>query len=127
MSKRIISIVAIVALVAVLGVCLVACGKNADTYADRLEKAGYTVQIATEEELAEISSAEAAIDLVIKWGVVAEKGEDTVSVICFENEEQAEAFATIYNMASGIFGGMKAETDGAIFFFGTEQGIKDAK
>ena len=127
MNKRVISIVAIIALVAVLGVCLVACSKNADTYASKLEKAGYTVQVATEEELAEMSNAEAAIDLVIKWGVVAEKGEDTVSVICFENKEQAEAYATLVNAFGALMGGMKAETDGAILFFGTEQGIKDAK
>ncbi|MBO5654957.1 MAG: hypothetical protein J6S32_02870 [Clostridia bacterium] len=127
MSKRIISIVAIVALVAVLGVCLVACGKNADTYADRLEKAGYTVVVATEEELAEIASQDAGIELEIKWGVSGEKGTDMVSVICFANKDQAEAYATIVNAFGALMGGIKAETDGAILFMGTEQAIKDAK
>ena len=43
MNKKVISIIAIIALVAILGVCLVAC--NAETYAKRLEKAGYKVEI----------------------------------------------------------------------------------
>ena len=42
--SKIISIVAIVALVAVLGVCLVACGKDAESFTKKLEKAGYTVE-----------------------------------------------------------------------------------
>lgn len=127
MSKRIISIVAIVALVAVLGVCLVACGKNADTYADRLEKAGYTVVVATEEEMAQITSEDTGIELEIKWGISGKKGTDMVSVICFANKDQAEAYATIVNAFGALMGGIKAETDGAILFMGTEQGIKDAK
>ena len=124
MNKKIISIVAIVALVTVLGVCFVACG--ASSYESRLEKAGYTVQTMTDEEIAEMTEG-SGLDLDIKWGVGGTKGADYVAVICFADKEQAEAFATITNMASGIFGGMKAETKGAILFWGTEQGIKDAK
>jgi hypothetical protein len=124
MNKKVISIIAIIALVAVLGVCLVACG--ASSYESKLEKAGYTVQTMTDEDIAEMNES-TGLDLDIKWGVGGAKGTDYVAVICFADEEQAEAVATFYNMASSILGGMKAETKGAILFFGTEQGIKDAK
>lgn len=125
MSKRIISIVAIVALVAILGVCLIAC--NEETYAKRLEKAGYTVHVMTDKDIAELTDGE-VFDIDIKWGVAGTKGTDYVVVICFADKEQAEAFATIYNMASGVFGGVKVETKGKILIAGTsEEAVKDAK
>ena len=65
MSKRIISIVAIVALVAVLGVCLVACGKDVESFTKKLEKAGYTVEQTGDEELAMLQSF--GIDFKIEY------------------------------------------------------------
>ena len=64
MNKKVISIIAIIALVAILGVCLVAC--NADTYAKRLEKAGYTVEVI---DLSEEDKEEGIV-----WAVSAAKG-----------------------------------------------------
>lgn len=46
MKKRIIAIVAVIALVAILSAVLVGC--SASSYADKLEKAGYTVTTAEE-------------------------------------------------------------------------------
>lgn len=62
----------------------------------------------------------------IKWAVGATKGDEFVTVIAFETKEQAEAFANMINLAAG-FTGYKAEINGKILFYGTEQGIKDAK
>ena len=124
MSKRIISIVAIVALVAVLGVCLVACGKNADTYANRLEKTGYTVEQTGDEELAMLQAF--GIDFKIEWVIEAKKGTDEVTVMCFAEKDMAKAFETMMNMTAGTTG-VKVEADGKILYAGTAQGIKDAK
>ena len=128
MNKRIISIIAIVALVAVLGVCLVACSKNVDTYANRLEKAGYDVDVATEESLevmsSDFSSWMGGEAMNIKWAMAAGKGDERVSIYAFETKEQAEAFANMVNLTASD---EKAETKGNIMFWGTAQGIKDAK
>ena len=126
MSKRIISIVAIVALVAILGVCLIAC--NEETYAKRLEKAGYTVEVATHEDLEVLATnfKDLGVEIEIKWAVGGTKGSDNVTVIAFATEEQATAYANMINLTSQI-SKMKAETKGKILIAGTEQGIKDAK
>ena len=124
MSKRVISIVAIVALVAVLGVCLVACGKDAESFTKKLEKAGYTVEPTGGEELAMLQSF--GIDFKIEWVIVAKKGTEEVTVTCFSEKDMAKAFETLLNMAAGTTG-MKAKADGKILYTGTAQGIKDAK
>ena len=124
MSKRIISIVAIVALVAVLGVCLVACGKDAESFTKKLEKAGYTVEQAGDEDLAMLQSF--GIDFKIEWVIEAKKGTDEVTVMCFAEKDMAKAFETMLNMTAGTTG-IKAEVDGKILYAGTAQGIKDAK
>ena len=123
MNKKVISIVAIIALVAILGVCLVAC--NADSYAKKLEGKGYTVAKMTDEEAEEFAQ-ETGLNIEILWGVAANKGTDSVSILAFSNKEDAESIANVLNMVAG-FTGMKAEAKGKIVFMGTEQGIKDAK
>jgi hypothetical protein len=126
MNKKVISIVAIIALVAILSVCLIAC--NADTYAKRLEKAGYTVEVATQEDMEVLATnfKDLGVQLEIKWAVGGTKGSDNVTVIAFATEEQATAYANMINLTSQI-SKMKAETKGKILIAGSEQGIKDAK
>ena len=124
MSKKVISIVSIIALVAVLGVCLIAC--NESTYESKLEKAGYEVEVASQEDLEEMATeySSLGVDMNIKWAVGATKGDEFVTVIAFETKEQAEAFANMVNLTASD---EKAETKGNIMFWGTAQGIKDAK
>lgn len=126
MNKKVISIVAMIALVAVLGVCLVACNEN--TYAARLEKAGYTVEVATQEDMETLATnfSELGVEIEIEWAVGGQKGSDNVTVIGFATEEQATAYANMINLTSAI-SGMRAETKGKVLIAGSEQGIKDAK
>lgn len=123
MNKKVISIVAIIALVAILGVCLVAC--NADSYAKKLEKAGYTVGKMTDEETAAFAE-KYNLDTEIVWAVGGTKGKDNVTILAFADKDDAESIANNLNKVVGIIG-MKAEAKGKIVFVGTEQGVKDAK
>lgn len=119
MNKKVISIVAIIALVAILSVCLIAC--NADTYAKRLEKAGYTVTKSVAEEEKEDG---------IQWAVSGtKKGEglfegETVTIKKYVNEDDAVKAEEI---AIKLFGESRVYRTGTIVISGTEQGVKDAK
>ena len=120
MNKKVISIVAIIALVAILGVCLVAC--NADSYAKKLEKAGYVVQTFTGDEANDEAEAEG-----VKWMVVGLKmnnlvDADSVMVVAFDNADDAKAFAEAMRGE-----GDHVELSGKVVIVGTEQGVKDAK
>ena len=123
MNKKVISIVAIIALVAILGVCLVAC--NADSYAKKLEGKGYTVEKMTDEEAEEFVQ-ETGLDIEIVWGVAGTKGTDLVSILAFSNKDDAESFGALLNLGASYLG-YEAEVKGKLVYFGTEQGIKDAK
>ena len=116
MNKKVMAIVAVIALVAILGICLVAC--NAESYEKKLEKAGYTVKSMTADEAKEDGA---------EWGVSGVKGTDMVSVIKFANTDDAKEFEK--NVPTVSFGGDKVvvERQGKIVFYGTEQGVKDAK
>ena len=119
MSKKVISIVALIALVAILGVCLMAC--NADSYAKKLEKKGYTVTKAVAEEEKEDG---------IQWAVSGtKKGEglfegETVTITKYVNEDDAVKAEEI---AIKLFGESGVHRTGTIVISGTEQGVKDAK
>ena len=123
MNKKVISIVAIIALVAILGVCLVAC--NADSYAKKLEGKGYTVETMSGEEL-DAYTEELGVDFDIKWGVGGQKGTDMVAIYAFENADDAESFGALLNLGASYLG-YEAEVKGKLVYFGTEQGVKDAK
>lgn len=123
MNKKVISIVAIIALVAILGVCLVAC--NADSFAKKLERKGYTVESMSGEDL-DAYEEEFGVDFDIKWGVGGQKGTDMVAIYAFANADDAESFKALLSLGAGYFG-YEAEVKGKLVYFGTEQGIKDAK
>ena len=121
MNKKVISIIAIIALVAILGVCLVAC--NADTYAKRLEKAGYKVDVI---DLSEEDKEEGVL-----WAVSATKATSLtdvqiVAVTKFATTEDAKKAVAEAEEANSIVG-MTIERKGTIVIIGTEQGVKDAK
>ena len=122
MNKKVISIVAIIALVAILGVCLVAC--NADSYAKKLEKAGYTVQKFTGDEANDEAKAEGVKWMVfgIKFNSVTDA--DSVSVVAFDNADDAKEYA---DSVVKMFGEDCVHVLGKIVIFGSEQGIKDAR
>ena len=122
MNKKVISIVAIIALVAILGVCLVAC--NADSYAKKLEKAGYIVQKFTGEE----AESEAEVE-GIKWAVMGMKLEGlsskVVSVIGFDNADDAKAYA---DATADVLGEDRVHVSGKVVIVGTTaDAVKDAK
>jgi hypothetical protein len=121
MNKKVISIVAIIALVAILSVCLIAC--NADTYAKRLEKAGYKVEVV---DLSEEDQEDGIV-----WAVSATKGTSLtdiqiVAITKFASVEDAEKAVAEAEKANSIVG-MTIERKGSIVIIGTEQGVKDAK
>lgn len=118
MKKRILAVVAIIALVAILGVVLCAC--NADSYAKKLEKAGYKVIVADEEDLADM-------DGKVVWGVSGSKGLDNVTIIKFKTADDAKEYAD--ELPTGKVGGfeMVVEKSGKVVFYGTPDAIKAAK
>ena len=125
--KKIVGIVSILILVVILSCCFVACN-DAETYQKRLEKAGYEVEIANRDDIEEILQG-MPIDVSLEWVIEANNGDDNVSIMCFADKEQAEAFNTILRMMSGVLieEGYYIELEGSILLVGTEQGIKDAK
>ena len=120
MSKKIISIVAIIALVAILGVCLVAC--NADTYAKRLEKAGYKVEV--------IELSDENKEAGILWAISAAKATSLtdvqmVAVTKFASVDDAKK--AVEDAEANNILNARIERQGTIVIIGTEQGVKDAK
>ena len=119
MNKKVISIVAIIALVAILGVCLVAC--NADSYAKKLEKAGYEVKTLTGDEADEAEG--------LKWAVMGVKRDGltvkTVSVLAFDNADDAKEYA---NNATDLVGKDCVHISGKIVIVGSSaDAVKDAR
>lgn len=120
MNKKVMAIVAVIALVAVLGICLVAC--NADSIQKKLEEAGYAC-----------TAYEADSDddgYSIEWKVVAKKkglNADYVTVTKFSSTDDAKEYES--KIPTGSIGGFTVvcERVGSICYYGTEQGIKDAK
>lgn len=122
MNKKVISIIAIVCIIAVLGLCLVAC--NADSYAKRLEKAGYMVEKFTGDDAAEESDAEGA-----KWAVLGIKLEGfssaMVTVVGFDSTDNAKAYA---DAMVQLVGEDCVDVSGKVVIVGTSaDAVKDAK
>ena len=119
MNKKVISIVAIIALVAILGVCLVAC--NADSYAKKLEKAGYVVEKFTGDD--------AEAEEGVKWAVVGVKldglSSKKVSVYGFDKADDAKEYA---ELAANFYGEDLVYVSGKVVIVGTSaDAVKDAK
>ena len=130
MNKKVVSIVAIIALVAILGVCLVAC--NADNhakmldYVKKLEDKGYYVEKYPSEEL---DAYREYYGVDVKWGISGRKGtdlysSDSVGIFAFADADDAKALAIMLNTAE-LYD--YVEVKDKIVFFGTEQGIIDAR
>lgn len=123
MKKKIVAIVAIVALIAIVAVCLTAC--NADSIAKKLENKGYEAAAMSADDISE----EVGEDAEIKWGVYAIKGEglsvDFVTVVKFAKAEDAKKYVGDAEGEEAL--GMIVDRVGSIVYFGTEQGVKDAK
>jgi len=127
MKKNIVAIVAIIALVAVLGVVLCAC--NADSYQKKLEKAGYTVEVMSEEDAEEAFGE----DSEVEWAVYAIKAgdggliskvvdADAGYVIKFADKADAEDAEKDAEDA-----GFTVYRSGKIVIAGSEGFVKDAK
>ena len=116
MKKNFGKIIALVLVVAVLATVLCAC--NAETYSKKLEKKGYSVASGTSDKE----------DATIVWSVVATKSlTESVTVYKFKTTEDAEKFEK--NAPTGKVGKLtlSVKRSGKIVFYGTDQGIKDAK
>ena len=117
MNKKVMALVAVIALVAILGVCLVAC--NAESIQKKLEKAGTSYEAGKDDDGASI-----------EWKVVAKKkglNADYVTVTKFANTDDAEKYEK--NVATGSVGGFTVVVKriGKVCYYGSEQGVKDAK
>lgn len=121
MKKKIVAIVAIVALIAIVAVCLTAC--NADSIAKKLENKGYEAVAMSADDISE----EYGEDAAIKWGVSANKGLDSVTVLKFAKADDAKEFAETMESLADFTGLGVVDRVGSIVYMGTEQGVKDAK
>lgn len=122
MNKKVISIVAIIALVAILGVCLVAC--NADSYAKKLEKAGYMVEKFTGDDASDESGVAGA-----KWAVLGMKFDGLssakVTVVGFDSADNAKEYA---DSVVKLFGEDRVYVSGKVVIVGSSaDAVKDAK
>ena len=116
--KRVLSIIS---LTLVLVLCLfmfASCGVK--SYAKRLEKAGYEVEIATKDEVKEANEAFDG-EYKVKAGLSAQKDTDYVSITKFASKKQAKAYAEAMKLPESAY-----EIKGACLIAGTAQGIKDA-
>ncbi len=122
MLKKVVSLVAIISIVAVFGVCLAAC--NSDTYVEKLEKAGYTVESWDGDEAKDETDSEYDVE----WAIFAAKGDalNIVSIVCFYNIDDAKAYEAKLKEKSDIIG-YTVERKFKTVFVGTEQAIKDAE
>lgn len=105
---------------------LAACG-GVSSYEKKLEKAGYTIEVAEKDELKEASEELAAMNIEgeLKAAIEAQKGTDMVMVYEFSKADAAESFASTMGALAGL-GGMKVEQDGKIVIMGTAAGVDAA-
>lgn len=112
----------IISLTLVLVLCLfmfASCGVK--SYAKRLEKAGYTVENATKNEINETNKA-AGGEYKIKAALEATNGKDYVWIMKFATKKQAKDQAAVME----AYGGFVVEVKGKALIYGTSQGVKDA-
>ncbi len=115
MKKNFGKIIALVLVVAVLATVLCAC--NAESYQKKLEKKGYAVTTATNNDK----------DATIAWALTAVSKEAGMVVITkYNNVEDAKKAEK--NGPNGSIAGIKGVTkrQGKIVFSGTAQAVKDA-
>ncbi len=116
MKKNIGKILAVILVVALLATVLCAC--NAESFTKKLEKKGYTVSSAeTDKE-----------DASIVWSVSAVKSTtEAVTIYKFKTTYDAEKFEK--DAPTGKVGkySLVVKRTGKIVYYGTEQGVKDAK
>lgn len=132
MKKRIIALVAVLALVAVFAISLVGC--SADSYADKLEKAGYSVTIQETEEDLKVANAllDDSYEGKIVWSVKGVKAGislkdgltgGVVNVYKFEKMSDAKKY---YNSLEDINDDCK-HVVGSIVVTGDADGVKAVK
>lgn len=132
--KKTISVISLVLVLVILTACLVGCAPaNENKAKAKLEKKGYTVEVASGEEMNQLLQQYAGMPLNFgaKGMMSATKGMDEIAAIWFETKEKAENFEGIMNFAMDAVGGQMGEIDfvygvkGKVFYMGTEQGVKD--
>ena len=99
---------------------LTACGMN--SYQKKLEDAGYTVEVVSQEELEETNAMyeQMGIDITIKGGLSAVKDLTSyVSIIQLGSKSEAEDLAASFKLI-----GMDYVIDGSYLITGDEEGLK---
>lgn len=136
MKKKIIVIVAIIALVAILGTVLVACNREKD-YRKRLQEAGYELMSKDnlESMMGETPEGNENWDS-IEWIVggvkisflsIATQNYDSVVVVKLKSNDKAQEFYEEMQKDIDEEDNLIVERQGKIVFYGTKQGIKDAR
>lgn len=98
---------------------LASCGIS--SYQKRLEDAGYTVEVISDEDIAEAN--ENSDEYEIKASLTAYKGLNSVTVTKFANADQAEKFADDADLVD-LLGDI--EVEGSVVIMGTEDAVKAA-
>ena len=114
--NKIIKLTSLLLLVVVCVGVLASCGVS--SYANKLEKAGYTVS-EYEKEYIDNQNKERT-DRQIKAAFIAsEKGGESVAVIKLGSAKEAKAYMEEFDLDN-------AERKGAVVIYGTEAGVKAA-
>ncbi len=120
-KKRVLAIIAIVAIVTIMTACLCAC--NAESIAKKLEKKGYKVSVATEDEIKNINKNGGGLDGGLKWYVAGLKGTDVVHVYCFNKADDAKKMEEVCTEAKTY---EKVKRVGKVVCFGAASAVDDA-
>ena len=99
---------------------LAACG-GMGSYEKKLEKAGYEVEVAEEDDLKEFGE-----DIAIKSAIGGTKGTDMVAIYECASKDDATKLADAMK-ALASFGGVEVIQDGKIVIMGTEAGVAVVK
>lgn len=99
---------------------LASCGIG--SYEKKLEKAGYEVEVADKDEIAEMNEEED--DYKVKAMLVATKGLNSVTVIKLASQKQAKEL--VEELDGSLLDILTIERKGAVVFYGTEDAVEAA-
>ncbi len=119
--KKLAKILSLSLALVMCAVILTACGATADSMKKKYEDAGYKVETATKEDLAEYAE-----DGEVEWGIIATKKLNIATVICFKDAKDAEAAEKEINGMTTIVP-VKVKRDGKVLTIGTTDDALEAK
>jgi hypothetical protein len=99
---------------------LASCGIG--SYEKRPEKAGYEVEVADKDDIAEMNEEED--DYKVKAMLVATKGLNSVTIVKLASQKQAKEL--VEELDDSVFDVLTIERKGAVVFYGTEDAVEAA-